>query len=239
MHKVQYCLAIRKTNKTLILEEIKKNRELFAYFEIWLDYIEDLNNKDLSSDFLDSDFIEKLISSTDQKLILLTRRDKLEKDRLSLEKKIEIAKIISGTEVLYDFDILAQKDDFEAIRLKCPKVKFLLSCHNYTLTPGDSELEIIYKKMSEYSPEIYKFAAFCNNEQDALRLLSFGLKLRDKGDKHIVLGMGKHGIITRVFGTIWGNEMIFCPVSSNELTAQGQLSREQLEQIWETRIILS
>lgn len=44
--------------------------------------------------------------------------------------------------------------------------------------------------------------------------------------------MGEFGIITRIFGTIWGNEMIFAPKSIEGASAPGQLTKKQLEDIF-------
>ena len=232
-HKINFCLSIRRTTTIDILSSIKSNKEKFDYFEVWLDYIEDLDSS--LNEFKFNNFVETLIGEASGKLILLTRRDKLEKEKISIKQKIEIARLLNNTEVLFDFDVVAQKDDLEMIDqgiLPVQPKNLLLSFHNYTLTPSDSELSSIYKLMLKYSPELFKFSTFCNSESDCVRLLNFGLKLREELEKtnkrYIVLGMGEFGIATRIFGTFWGNAMIFCPESKDHLTAIGQLTREEI-----------
>jgi 3-dehydroquinate dehydratase type I len=78
-----------------------------------------------------------------------------------------------------------------------------------------------------------KISTFCRSEEDAIRLLCILLEQKKKNKKVIILGMGKFGIITRVFGTMWGNEMIFAPIEKNEESAPEQLTKSQLENIIE------
>ncbi|RMG43483.1 MAG: type I 3-dehydroquinate dehydratase [Candidatus Dadabacteria bacterium] len=44
--------------------------------------------------------------------------------------------------------------------------------------------------------------------------------------------MGEHGKITRVFGTLWGNFLIYAPVNQAFATAKGQLNMDQLKTIF-------
>jgi len=44
--------------------------------------------------------------------------------------------------------------------------------------------------------------------------------------------MGEFGIITRVEGILLNNEMVFAPLNKNESSAPGQLTRNELESIF-------
>ena len=44
--------------------------------------------------------------------------------------------------------------------------------------------------------------------------------------------MGEFGTITRIFGTLWGNEMIYAPKEKKNASAPGQLTKIQLETIF-------
>ena len=88
------------------------------------------------------------------------------------------------------------------------------------------------KLMDVISPTVYKIATMCNNETDALKLLLLQQNLKAQNKKHIVLGMGEFGTITRVFGTLWGNKIIYAPVTKKEASAPGQLTKQELEKIF-------
>jgi 3-dehydroquinate dehydratase type I len=85
--------------------------------------------------------------------------------------------------------------------------------------------------MEDWGAHIMKISTYCSIQRDALRLLSLLIDLREGGHRIIVLGMGKHGVITRVFGTMWGNEMTFAPVDVSTRSAPGQITVDKLDSI--------
>jgi 3-dehydroquinate dehydratase type I len=90
------------------------------------------------------------------------------------------------------------------------------------------------RRIRKKNPTILKIATECQNDNDSLRLLDILLSLKETPQKYIILGMGSHGLITRVFGSLWGNELIFAPEKANEQSAPGQLTRKQLDNILQT-----
>lgn len=218
----KYCLPIIKSKKKEVLEVIHSNIADYSYFEIWLDYIDDL----------DETFIKELMELLQEKLILLFRRQNLEKVKMELEKRIRVISLLENSESLVDLDVFDQKDELEHIKNTQLEVKTIVSYHNYEKTPESEKLKEILDTMNKYKPTIYKVATMCTKEIDALRLLQFLLELKERNLKYIVLGMGKFGMITRIFGTLWGNEMIFAPRVAIGQSAPGQLTREQLEAIF-------
>jgi len=87
--------------------------------------------------------------------------------------------------------------------------------------------------MNKHNPDIYKIATMCTSETDALKLLLLQQNLKGQNKRHIVLGMGEFGTITRVFGTLWGNELIYAPLTQEEASAPGQLTKEELAVIFD------
>jgi 3-dehydroquinate dehydratase-1 len=220
--KINYCLPIIKSSKEEILEMIEKNISEYQYFEIWLDYIENL----------DEAFITKITSLLQNKLIVLFRRQNMETISMSLEQRFNIISLISNSEAFLDLDI-SQKKELEHIEKNGMTIKLILSYHNYEKTPDDEELQNIIIDMESFKPVIYKISTGCKDANDALRLLQFQSFVKTQNKKYIILGMGEFGTITRVYGTLWGNEMIFAPKTLTETSADGQLSKGQLEKIFE------
>ncbi len=218
----KYCLPIFKSKKEEVLEVIRSNIAEYSYFEVWLDYIDDL----------DETFIKELMELLQEKLILLFRRQNLEKVKLELEKRIRVISLLGNSESLIDLDVFDQKDELEYIKNAQLEIKTIVSYHDYEKTPESEKLKEILDTMNKYKPTIYKVSTMCTKEIDALRLLQFLLELKERNLKYIVLGMGKSGMITRIFGTLWGNEMIFAPRVAIEQSAPGQLTRDQLEAIF-------
>jgi len=213
---INYCLPIIKISKKDVLDLVNKKRNEYQFLEIWLDPIKDI----------DDAFVDKLIYMLQDKLILLFHRGNEIKTQLDTDKKRKILDLLDKSQSFIDLDI---SEENELSYLKRVKVKTIISYHNYKETPVD--LAEIIKQMDKFIPEIYKIATICNNETDALKLLLLQQNLRMQNKKHIVLGMGKFGTITRVYGTLWGNELIYAPIAKQEASALGQLTKQELETI--------
>jgi 3-dehydroquinate dehydratase type I len=215
--KINYCLPIIKQSKEEVLEVIKKNRNEYEYLEVWLDPIKDI----------DTVFVDKLIYMLQDKLIVLFHRGNKYKTTISAEKKWEIIDILDRSKSFIDLDI-SEKEELAIV--KKLNIKTIISYNNYDETPVN--LSDILKKMDTLKPDIYKIATMCQNETDALKLLLFQQNLKVQNKRHIVLGMGEFGTITRVYGTLWGNELIYAPKTKQEQSALGQLTKENLEEIF-------
>jgi 3-dehydroquinate dehydratase I len=219
---INYCLPILQSGKDEILDTIQQHNESYRYFEVWLDYVNDVNEA----------FIARLIELLGERLIVLFRRERLAAVKLPLQPRLKILEQISGSLAYVDLDIGTQTAELEHIRQRSLDVKLIASYHNYEQTPDSMRLKEIIDTMTEYGPSIYKVSARCNSPDDALRLLQQLLELKAAGRRAIVLGMGKQGMATRIFGSLWGNEMVFAPLDEASKSAPGQLTRQRLDNIF-------
>jgi 3-dehydroquinate dehydratase I len=220
---IKYCLPIIKTDQKAVLEMVRANLTSYTYFEVWLDYIENV----------DDAFIEQLIKLLKKRLIVVFRRQELEAISMDSSKRKHILSLLGDSQVTVDLDITTQKDELDYLK-KCPLgTKTIISYHNYEKTPNLAFLRRIVESMTPYHPGVYKIATMCHDENHAVRLMRLLVELKEKRLKYIILGMGKSGIVTRIFGTLWGNEMIFAPEIIAEQSASGQLTRNQLTTIFE------
>jgi 3-dehydroquinate dehydratase I len=220
--KIPYCLPILKERKTEVLRTIRENIHRYPYFEVWLDYVNGV----------DEAFVDGLTESLKGRLVVILRRKNLERTRLSLEQKTDLILLLENSQSLLDLDIGTQQEELGFVQAHSLKIKVITSYHDYRETPDDKTLEQVIDTMKRYKPEIFKIATLCQCRQDALRLLQLLLKLKSEDLKCIVLGMGSYGAVTRVFGTLWGNELIFAPEISAERSAEGQLTRNQLQTVF-------
>lgn len=218
---IKICLPIIKNCQEDVLETIRANMTKFSCFELWLDYVDDLNEQ----------FVKELEKVLGEKLILVFRRQNLQKMRLPLEKRLHIISALNNSHALIDLDVETQKEELDFIKQKQLKVKTIVSHHNYEETPTDEKLKKIVKEIGAWQPTIIKVATMCQSKNDAIRLLQLLLELKEKQMRCIILGMGQEGVITRIFGTLWGNEVVFAPEKIAEQSAPGQLERSKLEMI--------
>ena len=217
----KYCLPIIKPTRAEVEDVLKKNLSRFRYAEVWLDYVEDI----------DPGFAASLVGQYPNRLVMIFRRRNLGAMKLSADERFKIMSTLSRKQVLVDMDITAQSDDISRLQAARIPVKSILSYHNFSQTPSDTVLRSLVNKMKGYNAHIIKIATQCTTQRDALRLLSLLIDLRESGQRSIILGMGKHGVITRVFGSIWGNEMAFAPIEAASRSAAGQLTVDKLDSI--------
>jgi 3-dehydroquinate dehydratase-1 len=200
---------------------VQENADRFRYLEVWLDHIDDL----------EPGFAASLVGMYPHRLIMVFRRQNLEPMKMSADLRCKILSTFARKQVLVDLDISVQAEEITRLQAERIALKTILSYHNYSFTPSDTELRSIIDRMQGWGAHIVKISTLCTIQRDALRLLSLLIDLREAGQKCIVLGMGKHGVITRVFGTVWGNELTFAPVEINSRSAAGQLTVDKLDSI--------
>ncbi len=217
------CLPIIKQSIPEVVEIIEQQKNNFDMFEIWIDYVKE--NEEMIQNML-----QDLSNKFAKKIIVVFRRQNAELITMPFEKRKLIIEKLAEKNIFMDLDIEQQRKDLEFAKEK--KAKVIASFHDYKKTPRTSALVEIIKKMEVFQPAIFKIATFCETEKDALHLLHLLLDLKEEKKDVIVLGMGEKGIITRIFGSIWGNEITFAPTSENEQSAPGQLTKEQLEKIF-------
>lgn len=218
----KYCLPIVKAEAAEVLRTAAEALEDYAFVEVWLDYVEGA----------DEALVKQLSDSFRGKLVVVFRRENLEPMKMPSERRLALVRALAGTQVLVDLDAETQPEELAMIARDKLAVRVVGSYHNYDETPADEKLYEIVAGLQSHEPEVVKVAAMCQAEADAVRLLQLQLKLKTQGRKHIVLGMGPHGAVTRVFGSLWGNELVFAPRNANEATAPGELTREQLDGIF-------
>ncbi len=217
----KYCLPIITNTQQDAVAAIEKNQGAYGFFEIWLDYLTDPT----------PEFIARLAEKWPGRIIVLLRRQNLEPIRMPLEERLRLIDSFARLPVTLDLDI-SQKEELQHVASLPKRMPLITSYHNYEKTPASSTLGRIVQKMRLHQPDIFKVAAFCHSPADAVRLLQLQAQLLKAGKRHIVLGMGPHGAATRIFGTLWGNELIFAPLSTSSQSAPGQLTRAQLERIF-------
>ena len=217
----KYCLPIIKSARAEVQAAIQANIDRFRFFEVWLDYIDDL----------DPGFAAKVVGLYPHRLVMVFRRQNLEPMRMAPGTRLEMISTLARKQVLVDFDVSTQTEEITQAQSARLSLKTILSYHNYSLTPSDTELRSLTHRMEDWGAHIMKFSTYCSIQRDALRLLSLLIDLREGGHRSIILGMGKHGVITRVFGTLWGNEMVFAPVDAGSRSAPGQITVDKLDSI--------
>lgn len=219
---IKFCLPIIKESKEEIISIISENPD-YEFYEIWLAYIKDL----------DTDFIWNISEQFNGKLIFVFRKQNLEKSEIDKELREKTIKLLENSENLLDFDVNDGSWGLNFIKENNLTNKVIASFHDYNQTPNSDDLNKLIKDMENFKPEIYKVSTFCKTPADSLKLLTLLLKLKEDRKKFLVFGMGEEGKMVRIYGALWGNEFNFAPISEDEKSAPGQLTKNQLEKLLE------
>jgi 3-dehydroquinate dehydratase-1 len=222
--KYSYCLPIQKSDKQEILASIQRNKDTYAFFEVWADYVDEF----------DEEFLRQLEHELPNRLVIVLRRLPPEAIRMSSQQRFAILNSLDNSTALIDLDITEQQAEITYLAEHTLRVRTIISYHNYDKTPSDTELQEILQRIRKNNPTILKIATKCQNEEDSLRLLELLLSLRKSEQKCIISGMGNAGLITRIVGALWGNALVFAPEHRTEASAPGQLAQEQLDKILTT-----
>lgn len=94
------------------------------------------------------------------------------------------------------------------------------SFHDFKVTPAMEVLESVHARGRMLGADIVKVAARCNSPEDLQRLAGFTLTHRD--DQIITIGMGGHGLVSRIFFPALGSLLTYTFLG--EPTAPGQLN---------------
>jgi len=81
--------------------------------------------------------------------------------------------------------------------------------------------------MKKTGATIVKIATQAQKLQDTFTILALAQKI-----PHILIAMGKKGMLSRVLTPFLGGVMMFAPLSQKEATAPGQLTVKELKEAW-------
>ena len=127
----------------------------------------------------------------------------------------------------FDLEYDVPRELIAQVHALYPNIKLISSYHDFDKTPED--LAGILALMQQPSISIYKLATFAHSIIDALRMLCF---IQEAQVPFAGMCMGADGEITRVLGPVVGNALDYGSVSSGDATAPGQLSVQDLHQIY-------
>ena len=112
-----------------------------------------------------------------------------------------------------------------AKRRRC---KVIISYHNYELTPDTDTLLNIINDSMLFGADFVKLAVKANSPADCANIMS----LYSIHNNLIAFAMGETGKITRIAAPLLGAEFTFASIDEAYLTAPGQMTVSQMEEIY-------
>lgn len=144
-----------------------------------------------------------------------------------------IAAICKETEVAYvDYELRNSPELIMKLRQLATKTntKIIASFHDFNRTP---DKEALLKKLSEaekYGADVAKIAVMPNNLEDVLTLLEVTLLAHSiVAIPIITISMGSSGVVTRLFGGVFGSAVTFAV--GQDSSAPGQIPLEEMKTV--------
>lgn len=106
--------------------------------------------------------------------------------------------------------------------------RVIFSYHNFEKTPEESELRQIIDSSFESGADAVKIACRINTKKDNIRLL----KLLEDKRPLVVVGLGEEGKISRAAAPLLGGLFTYASAGKGRETADGQMDKKTLEQIY-------
>jgi len=166
--------------------------------------------------------------------LIFTFRSSLEGGFRKVEDNIRyeiIKQVICTEEVdIIDIELISGKNNIENIKsiTNKHKIPLIISFHNFSETPSADFLLDTIRQQVLSGADIAKLAVMPKKEEDVLNLLSTKLKARrEMPDIPIItMSMGNLGVISRIFGGIFGSDLTFG--SAGKTSAPGQIPIDEL-----------
>ena len=203
------CVPIKKKTFKDCLQSFKKAQKIGDVVEIWFDSFSAGGEiKDLFK--IKSKPILYKVEGTDK----------------------DFQKVLQTNSIDYiDLDLSTPQNVIKKIKYDQPKVKIIISFHDFKKTPSLKMLEKISDEMIKIGADIVKIATFANNFKDSMTILELLSGLTARNIKAICLAMGKEGEFTRTAGQFLGNYLMYAPLSEGEKTASGQITAQKFKKI--------
>lgn len=169
------------------------------------------------------------------KRFVIVNKAENERGRFNAGEKERISRLILALKYNPDFVDVGIDTETSLIN-KVIEVKgetgIILSFHDFEKTPQSKQLLSILEKMRQFGPELVKFAVRVERLDDIYEIFSLLGRLRGINQKFVVTGMGKMGKILRIMSPFLGSEFVFACLREDEMTADGQMSVDDLREIW-------
>lgn len=221
------CTPIQLKSQKAVIKQMQLLANKVDIAEIWLDHIEDLN-------------LETLLKNKPLPILCVCKK-LIDQGRFrgsyAEEADILIKAIKHGADYI-DIPLKMPKQLCEKIIKGSRKQeagsrsKIIFSYHHFKKTPPIKELRKKADEMVKRGADIVKLAVMGKTLKDCVEMIFLAKELQKKGIDHILITMGKEGVLTRLITPQLGGTMMFAPLKKTATTAPGQLTVKELKQLW-------
>ncbi|MGY0691919.1 type I 3-dehydroquinate dehydratase [Virgibacillus sp. FSP13] len=226
------CTPLTGTNKKEIMDELKiiipKKPDVIEWRA---DFLEEISNTAYVLSIA-----EGIAAVIDVPLLFTIRSEKEGGQKISLSEKEKVQLLSQMCENqaidVIDFEVSNRPEHIHELRKRSKenKKQLILSYHNFTFTPANSEMMKRVFMAEFFGADIAKIAVMPKDKEDVLQLL----ELTKQADEALTIpiismSMGKIGSLSRIIGWAYGSAMTFgLGVQSS---APGQIPIEKLREL--------
>ena len=221
---MKICTPIQEKTQSVTLKKLKTLKGKVDLAEVWLDQIKDLD-------------LKSLIKKAPLPLVLVCKKPS-EKGAFrgsdaDLTAILQNSCKLGAKYVDIPLSGLKIKDSGlrRVIRNK-KHTKIIISHHDFKKTPSLSWMLKTANEMKKRGADIVKIAVTARSLEDAFTVISLAQILQSEKIPHILIAMGKKGILTRIITPFLGGTIMFAPLKTSKFTASGQLTVAELKKAW-------
>lgn len=226
------CVSLMGQTLEALLNEIQTIKSLPVDIIEW--------RGDFFLDLLDVDLVLKALESirtaTSNYPLIFTFRSEKEGGQLAITKETYIALnqeiMTSGLIDAIDLELFTDETAIKDLVqvAKEMNVIVILSSHDFNETPSSQTLINTIRYAVAMGADIPKIAAMPNSDEDVLRLLEVTTLMSNELDQPIItMAMSEKGVISRIFGEIFGSALTFA--ATENPSAPGQMDVKILNEI--------
>lgn len=215
---MRICIPIRENNLEKTKKQVRRAKKAArgmkeVYLEIWLD--------EISADVI-------FANAGIYPIIAVCRGPIEHGSFMGLEKeKIERLKnAVSAGAKFVDVGIHTNPSLIKNLKKICSKkhAKLIISMHIWGNTPHLPYLEKLALKAKKLGADMVKIATFVKQWEDNVILFELTRRLKKRGLKPIIIGMGEKGKISRIGCPFLGSYLTYVALDKKSKTALGQLT---------------
>lgn len=218
---LKVCIPIVETT-------MEKARRSIGEAHQWADLIE------LRVDYLRKPDLKSLMDGRGKSFIVTNRR-KEEGGRYEGDerKRFRILReaVALGAEYV-DIEMKSEPSFLQDLISNKKRTRMILSFHNFQKTPSPRELRRLYDRMVQWGPDVIKMVTLATSWEDNFKVLSLIPYARRKKQKIVAFCMGEKGRMSRIFAPLMGAAWTYGCLSRNRVSAPGQLTAEEMKDIW-------
>ncbi|HKP85797.1 MAG TPA: shikimate dehydrogenase, partial [Blastocatellia bacterium] len=216
------CAVITEETVASARAAIKRAASVADMIEMRLDYLRDF-------DFTSQDRLRALLEDNPLPAII-TCRAVSEGGMQFVEDATRLRLLVEGARHLADYCDIEAASYAEAAQLSPDLRRLIVSYHNFVETPAD--LDGVYERITELPAAIHKIATKANLLTDTLPIFRLLDRAQSEGRDLIAIAIGEAGLMTRIIGPARGSFLTYASVEEGRGSAPGQLTCEELRNVY-------